>query len=213
MVLYRILRFIVNPLSRLVVRLECTGLENFPDDPPYIMVANHLSAFDSPLLMSVFPHTTRAFAANKHRRHPLYAPLLTMAGSIWVRRGEVDRQALREALQVLERGEALGLAPEGTRARGAYALQKGKTGAAYLATRADVPIVPVGLAGTEKVKHNLPRLRRTRVWIVVGEPFRLPESGRVRGPALHEYTDLIMRRIAELLPEEYRGVYAEGVGR
>jgi hypothetical protein len=68
--------------------------------------------------------------------------------------------------------------------------------------------VPVGLAGTERIKDNLLRLRRTRVRAVVGEPFRLPENGRVRGQKLHEYTDLIMHRIAELLPEEYRGVYA-----
>jgi len=61
------------------------------------------------------------------------------------------------------------------------------------------------------VKDNLPRLRRTPVRVVVGEPFRLPETGRVRGPKLHEYTDLIMRRIAVLLPPEYRGVYADAV--
>jgi 1-acyl-sn-glycerol-3-phosphate acyltransferase len=109
----------------------------------------------------------------------------------------------------LEKGdEVLGVAPEGTRARGTCALQKAKTGIAYLATRADVPIVPVGMAGTEKVKKNLPRLKRTDMRVVVGKPFRLPESGRVRGEKLEEYTDLIMHRIAELLPEEYRGVYA-----
>jgi 1-acyl-sn-glycerol-3-phosphate acyltransferase len=100
------------------------------------------------------------------------------------------------------------MAPEGTRARGTYALQKGKTGPAYLATRADVPLVPVGLTGTEQIKDNLSRLRRTPVRVVVGKPFRLPGSGRVRGQKLHECTDLIMRHIAALLPEEYRGVYA-----
>jgi 1-acyl-sn-glycerol-3-phosphate acyltransferase len=105
-------------------------------------------------------------------------------------------------------GEVLGLAPEGTRARETSALQKAKTGIAYLATRADVPIVPIGIAGTEKVKKNLPRLRRTDIRVAIGQPFRLPESGHVRGKKLEEYTDLIMRRIAELLPEEYRGVYA-----
>jgi 1-acyl-sn-glycerol-3-phosphate acyltransferase len=131
-----------------------------------------------------------------------------MMGPVWVRRGEVDREALRKALEILERGEVLGVAPEGTRARGPYALQKGKVGAAYLATRADVPIVPLGITGTENIKRDLPRLRRAYVRVVVGQPFRLPESGRVRSQKLHEYTDLIMYRIAELLPEEYRGVYA-----
>ncbi len=206
--LHHILRAIVNVLLGLITHREYVGMENIPAEPPYILVINHLSVFDAPLLLTVCPHTIRAFAAAKHKRNPLYAAVLVMAGSIWVRRGEVDRKALREALDVLKRGEALGMAPEGTRARGTYALQKGKTGAAYLATRADVPVVPVGLTGTEQIKRNLPRLRRTHVRVVVGKPFRLPESGRVRGQKLHEYTDLIMRRIAELLPEEYRGLYA-----
>jgi 1-acyl-sn-glycerol-3-phosphate acyltransferase len=206
--LYHIIRAIVNVLLHLLVRREYVGLENFPAEPPYILVTNHLSVFDTPLLLTACPHTIRALAAAKHRRNPVYGPLIAMMGSIWVRRGEVDRQALREALDVLRGGEALGMAPEGTRARGTYALQKGKTGPAYLATRADVPLVPVGLTGTEQIKDNLPRLRRTPVRVVVGKPFRLPESGRVRGQKLHEYTDLIMRHIAELLPEEYRGVYA-----
>jgi 1-acyl-sn-glycerol-3-phosphate acyltransferase len=206
--LYHIIRAIVNVLLYLLVRREYVGLENFPAEPPYILVTNHLSVFDTPLLLTACPHTIRALAAAKHRRNPVYGPLIAIMGSIWVQRGEVDRRALREALDVLKRGGALGMAPEGTRARGTYALQEGKTGPAYLATRADVPLVPVGLTGTEQIKDNLPRLRRTPVRIVVGKPFRLPESGRVRGQKLHEYTDLIMRHIAELLPEEYRGVYA-----
>ncbi|HEY71653.1 MAG TPA: 1-acyl-sn-glycerol-3-phosphate acyltransferase [Thermoflexia bacterium] len=206
--IHRIARAIVNVLLRLFAHVEYVGLENIPDEPPYIMVTNHISAFDSPVMLTVCPHTIRALAAAKHKRNPLYAPLLAMMGSVWVRRGEVDRRALDGALDVLKRGEALGMAPEGTRARGTYALQKGKTGPAYIATRANVQIVPVGTTGTEKIKHNLPRLRRTGVRVVVGKPFRLPESGRVERQKLREYTDLIMRNIAELLPEEYRGVYA-----
>ena len=205
---YRIVRAIINGLLNLITRREYVGLENIPAEPPYIMVTNHLAVFDSPVLLTVCPHTIRAFAAAKHKRNPFYALILVIMGAIWVRRGEVDRKALRGALDVLERGEVLGMAPEGTRARGPYALQKGKTGPAYIAARTDVKIVPVGLTGTEKVKRNLPRLRRTDVRIVVGQPFRLPESGRVRGQKLHEYTNLIMYSIAELLPEEYRGVYA-----
>ena len=205
--MYHIIRAIVNVLVNLFIRREYVGLENFPE-PPYIVAINHLSVFDTPVLLTVCPHTIRALTAAKHKRNPIYAPLLVIMGSIWVRRGEVDRHALREALDVLKQGGVMGLAPEGTRARGTYALQEAKTGTAYLATRADVPIVPVGLAGTERIKDNLLRLRRTYVRAVVGEPFRLPENGRVRGQKLHEYTDLIMHRIAELLPEEYRGVYA-----
>lgn len=205
--MYHVIRAIIDVLVDLFVRREYVGVENFPE-PPYILVTNHVSVFDTPVLLTACPHTIRAMAASKHKRNPIYAPLLVMMGSIWVRRGEVDREALRQSLNLLKEGGVLGMAPEGTRARGVYALQEGKTGPAYLATRADVPLVPVGITGTEHIKHNLLRLRRTPVRVVVGQPFRLPQSGRVRGQKLHEYTDIIMRRIAELLPEEYRGVYA-----
>ncbi|NLE45915.1 MAG: 1-acyl-sn-glycerol-3-phosphate acyltransferase [Chloroflexi bacterium] len=204
--MYGLIRFIIDTLLRLVLRREYIGVENFPP-PPYILVTNHLSVFDTPVLLTVCPHTIRAFAAVKHKRNPFFGPLLTVMGSIWVNRGEVDRQALRQALDVLQRDEVLGIAPEGTRARGSYALQPGKTGAAYLASKADVPIVPVAITGTENIKHNLPKLRRTPIRAVVGKPFRLSRNGRVRGQALHDCTDLIMHRIAELLPAEYRGVY------
>jgi 1-acyl-sn-glycerol-3-phosphate acyltransferase len=206
--LYGFMRILSNVVLSLIARREYIGLENLPAEPPYILATNHLSVWDSPLLLTVCPHTIRAFAAAKHKRNPLYAPLLAVMGSIYVRRGEVDRQALREALATLKKGEVLGMAPEGTRARGSYALQEGKTGAAYLATRTGVLIVPVGVTGTEQIKHNLPRLRRTHLRVVIGEPFYLPESGQVRGQKLRQYTDLIMRHIAALLPEEYRGVYA-----
>ncbi|MFO7740958.1 MAG: lysophospholipid acyltransferase family protein [Anaerolineae bacterium] len=205
---YRFLRIIALIITKLTTRLEIVGRENIPAEPPYLLVTNHLSALDLPMLLFMLPHTVRPFAAIKHKSNPLFGPILEAADTIWVRRGEVDRRALRKALEVLERGEVLGLAPEGTRANESHALQRGKAGAAYIATRADVPLLPVGIAGTEKIKHNLPRLRRTRVRIAVGEPFHLPETGHVRSKRLHEYTDLIMRRIAELLPEEYRGVYA-----
>lgn len=205
--MYPVLRKLVRCLFPLLVRIRVTGKENFPPSGPYILATNHLSVFDLPLLLMVCPHTVRAFAASKHRRNLFYFLVLSAAGSIWVRRGEIDREALHGAFEVLKKGEVLGIAPEGTRARQVYALQPGKTGAAYIATRANVPIVPVGLTGTEKIKENLPRLRRTDVTVTIGEPFRLPESGRVRGPKLDEYTDIIMRRIAALLPPEYRGVY------
>ena len=205
---YRIARITANLLLSLFTRREIVGLENVPE-PPYILATNHLSIFDLPLLLTVCPHTIRAFVASKHRNNLLYAPFMVITGAVWVRRGEVDRKALRQALDVLERGEVLGVAPEGTRARDARGLQKGKTGIAYLAARANVPIVPVGITGTESMNHDLPRLRRSRLRVTIGQPIRLPESGRVRGPKLEEYTDLVMRRIAELLPEAYRGVYTQ----
>ncbi|MBN1178263.1 MAG: 1-acyl-sn-glycerol-3-phosphate acyltransferase [Anaerolineae bacterium] len=209
--MYQGFRALIRLLLHLVMRLEVVGAENFPESGPYILTTNHLSTFDTPLLFTVCPHRIRALAASKHRPHPFYGPLLSIMGSIWVRRGEIDREALRGAMAVLKEGQVLGMAPEGTRARGTYALQEGKDGPAYIATRTDSLIVPVAITGTEQVKECFPHLKRATVRVVVGKPFRLPESGRVRGPKLTEFTEIIMLHIAEMLPEAYRGVYADRV--
>jgi 1-acyl-sn-glycerol-3-phosphate acyltransferase len=211
-VLNRWLRRLARLLTRLVTRLDCTGLELIPASPPYIVVTDHLSVFDALVLAAIFPDVVRPFAAAKHRRNPIFRPILEIAGVVWVRRGEVDRGALRRALEVLARGEGLGVAPEGTRARGEYVLQRAKAGVAYLATRAKVPIVPVAVWGVELIKRNLPSLRRSAVSVRIGQPIQLPQSGRVERPKLDEYTDLIMQRIAGLLPKSYRGAYAPAPG-
>jgi 1-acyl-sn-glycerol-3-phosphate acyltransferase len=152
---------------------------------------------------------TRVFAGHTWRIHPIFGPLLSSMGAIWVRRGEVDRRALKEASQFLEQGGALSLAIEGTRSR-TGGLQRGKTGAAYLALRYDVLILPVVVTGTEQLFRNLLRLRRTHVRTVIGPPFRLPPpNGRLRSQDLDAYTDQIMLTLARLLPERYRGVYAD----
>jgi 1-acyl-sn-glycerol-3-phosphate acyltransferase len=101
----------------------------------------------------------------------------------------------------------MGIAPEGTRSPN-HALQEGKTGAAYLATRARAPILPVGVWGVEKIKDSLRRARREPVTISYGPVYRLPDDPRAKGDALAAYTTEIMCRIAALLPEQYRGVYA-----
>ena len=206
--MYEVMRAAMKVLLPLIMRLRIVGREHFPAEPPYILAMNHLSIFDAPVLLITCPHTIRALAADKHKRNPIYCPLLVIMRAIWVRRGEPDREALRQALGVLKQKGVLGIAPEGTRSHEKHALQQGKVGVAYLATRADVPIVPIGIAGTEQVKRNVLRLRRTDVQVVVGKPQRLPSAGRVRSAQLEEYTELIMQRLAALLPEEYRGVYA-----
>ena len=151
----------------------------------------------------------RVFAASKWRTHPLFGQLLGLSGAIWVRRGEVDRVALAEAVVALKRGEVLGMAPEGTRSRSGV-LQRARQGAAYIASRADVPLLPIGLANSDRFLPNVKRLRRTTFQVRIGKPFTLPRFGqRARSRELDAYTELIMAQIADLLPERYHGYYAD----
>lgn len=206
---YWFVRKVIQWILPLVADHEIVGQENIPKTGPYIVVTNHLALPDPPVILTALPVKTRVFAGSTWRIHPIFGPLLSSMGAIWVRRGEVDRKALREASEFLEKGGILSLAIEGTRSR-TGGLQKGKTGAAYLALRYDAPILPVVVTGTEQLLHNLARLRRTQLRTVIGKPFRLPPpDGRLRSQDLDAYTDLIMLELARLLPERYRGVYKD----
>ncbi len=204
--LYWVERSIVRVLLRILTRWEVVGLENVPRQGPFIVITNHLSIVDPPAIMAALPCRVTAMAASKYIRHP-FGLLLGTANVIFVRRGEPDRRALRKALAVLASGGVLGIAPEGTRSK-TGALQRGKPGAAYLALRANVPLLPVALTGTERFFRDLARLRRPHLRVVIGEPFRLevPEGAERPFQAL---TDQMMHWLAALLPPEYRGVYGQ----
>jgi 1-acyl-sn-glycerol-3-phosphate acyltransferase len=204
-----VVRAMVGLIAAVVARFKVVGLDNLPPGGPYVIVTNHLSKVDVGVVLLAFPRQRmRVFAADKWRAHPLFGPILGLSGAIWVRRGEVDRKALREALKALEVGQVLGMAPEGTRSRTGV-LQKGRQGPAYLASHAGVPLVPVGIINSDRLQSNLLRLRRTDLRVVIGRPFELPNPGN--GPKSKELsacTELIMAHIANLLPERYHGVYA-----
>jgi 1-acyl-sn-glycerol-3-phosphate acyltransferase len=199
-------------LLRVVVlaRLRVTGRENVPLSGPYIVAVNHMSAADSPVLFLALPLLPyRFFAGEKWKSHWLWGPLMGWVGGIYIKRGEVDRQALREALDALTAGAVFALAPEGQRSKVGY-MQPAKDGAAFLALRANVPILPVGLSNTDQLFANARRLRRTDIDIRIGRPFTLPQTGgRVRSHELAAYTHLIMCHIATLVDERHRGVYQD----
>lgn len=206
---YRVARGVVGFLLRVLARVEIEGREHIPDQGPYLLITNHLHWLDPPLMAAVFPHRPYVFAAEKWETHWFLGPFLRSLGAIFVRRGEVDRKALRQALGVLEGGGVLGLAPEGTRSK-TGALQRGRSGAAYMAYRAGVPLVPVVATGQEKVFPCLRRLRRARVRVVYGPPFEPPPvEGKASAQEVHDFSQEIMYRLAAMLPPEYRGVYQD----
>jgi 1-acyl-sn-glycerol-3-phosphate acyltransferase len=185
----------------LVSDFHVEGRENVPADPPYIMVANHLTYFDIPAMIPRAPYGTVGFAARKYKG-TWKEPIFRMGAIIWITQFSADRDALRDALHVLKAGVPMAIAPEGTRSKTGGLIQ-GRDGVAFLATRANVPVVPAALWGTEKILKR----PRPRVNVVIGKPFYLPE-GRAKGSDLDEYTTRIMCAIAALMPEKYHGIYA-----
>jgi len=207
---YRFLRAIVRFVFKLFTDWGIVGLENVPPDGPFISVSNHTHWLDPLLLMGSLPRRLYPLAADKWRRKPVIGQLAASVGAISIRRGEVDRRALRQAVEALEQGKVLGIAPEGTRSK-TGTLQEGRAGAAYIACLTGAPLLPVGVIGVEKALGELRRLRRPQVKVIIGQSFilpPLPSKAGDKSQRLRKYTDQIMHRIAELLPEEYQGVYS-----
>lgn len=196
-----------------VGRWYVEGQEHVPADGPLILATNHLSIFDPPLVMASAPVGPITVMAKAEFRNPFNPAgwILRTVPVIYVKRGGLDRSALRQALAVLQRSGRLGLAPEGTRSP-TGTLQEGRGGAAYMALRTRVPIVAVATWGQERIAGALRQGRRPEYWVRFGRPFRLEvDTSLTRSEQVNQGTEQIMRRLAALLPPEYRGVYAAAV--
>jgi 1-acyl-sn-glycerol-3-phosphate acyltransferase len=201
----------------LLARCRLEGKENLPAHGPYLVILNHLSWLDVPLGYALLqgPRVT-GWVAEKWEHHWALGPFMRFAGGIFIRRGEVDRQALDAAVAWLKSGGIFGVAPEGTRSA-SHGLGRGKSGIAYLAHQAQVAIVPMAHFGTEKVMPGWAHLQRGLITVRVGRPIHLPPlptippggSLRAQAAALRAQTDEVMCRMAALLPPEYRGAYAD----
>jgi 1-acyl-sn-glycerol-3-phosphate acyltransferase len=212
---FRISRFFFKIIQVVLTRLVVEGRENIPAEGPYILVTNHMSTADTVLVFVGLPaQKWRFFAGEKWHNHPLWGPLMSWLGVIFINRGEVDRRALREALGTLADGAVFGLAPEGTRSK-TGAMVAAKNGAAFLASQARshgkaVPVLPIGLSNTDVLFAHTRRFRRATITLRVGPLFTLPDLGRrARGRDLSAYTHLIMTHIAALVDPRHRGHYTE----
>jgi len=183
------------------------GLEKFPRKGPALVVINHLGDADAPLLVSSVPVELDALGKIELYDLPILGKMMDWYGVIWLHRGQADRRAMRAALDGLAEGRFLAIAPEG-RYSLTGALEVGNHGAAFLAYKADVPIIPVVVLGTENehVYGYLKRLRRASVTFRVGEAFRLSQQAD-RREMMREGTRQIMESLSNLLPESYRGAY------
>jgi 1-acyl-sn-glycerol-3-phosphate acyltransferase len=204
-----------------VARVRVEGVHDLPLSGPLIVVGNHLSNADPPLVVGWL---TPALGRRMH----ILAKEVLFVGPVGaflrsqavtpVRAGGSDIEAFRSARAVLERGDVLCIFPEGTRSRTGQ-LQAAKPGVALLATRTQVPILPIGISGSDRFLSPgqvLPRIG-TRITLRVGRPFVLHlDPDLPRRQALHAASDEIMRRIAALVAPEHRGQYEplmDGDGR
>ncbi len=203
--LQRLVRWLMKHLTS----LEFRGAEHVPEKGGVIVVTNHLSRLDIPVLfMMPKRDDITALVTDKYKDYPFLRWFTESAEGIWIDRTKADFAAFNKALAVLNEGKALGISPEGTRS-GTGALKEGKAGAALLALKSNVPILPVGLAGTEDSMAKLMALRRPHIVGQFGPAFSLPPLERAdRETWLKRATDEIMCRIAAVLPEKYHGVYA-----
>jgi 1-acyl-sn-glycerol-3-phosphate acyltransferase len=199
----------VNFLFKLLSRVEAVGLDNLPPQGACIVACNHMSRIDPVLVFALGKRRDMtALVADKYKRNPLIRPLIVAVGGIWINREEADIQALREARRLLRNGGMLGIAPEGTRSQ-TGALIQAKTGTAYLADKAGVPVIPAAVYGSETAVSQLFHFHRPAIHIEFGTPVILEPIHRDNRDAdLDRNTDEIMCRIAAMLPERYWGVYA-----
>ena len=198
-------------LCNLVI-IVCTkrtieGLENFPRKGPALVVVNHLGDADAPLLVGTLPVSLDGLGKVELYGFPIIGKLMDWYGTIWLHRGQADRRAIKAALDGFAEGRIIIIAPEG-RYSLIGGLEEGEHGAAFLAFKADIPIIPVAVIGTENahVYGHLKRLRRAPVTLRIGEAFRLSQQAD-RREMIREGTRQIMETLAILLPETYRGSY------
>jgi len=200
----------IKGLLRILCRIDDEQLARVPERGPLILVANHVNFLEVPLIYTYLqPRPVTGFAKVESWDNPAKRALAELWDAIPLQRGEADVSALREGLLALEEGCILAVAPEGTRS-GHGRLQQGHPGIAFLALHSGAPLLPIVYYGGERFWDNARRLRRTDFRIVVGQSFHLDAKGTTVDRSIRRaMTDEVMYQMAALLPERYRGVYAD----
>ncbi len=209
----RVLRPVLRPLFRgifrALFRVAIYGREHIPQ-PPYLVIANHVSIADPPLLLAFWPVALEAIGARDLWYRPGQNWLVRLYGTIPVYRNGYDRTVLERMVAVLRSGRPLLMAPEGRRSH-VPGMQEAHPGAAFVVDQAQVPVLPVGVVGTtDAAIRQAFRGARPPLEVRIGEPFTLPPlppRGAARRAARLAHTRQMMERIAALLPPAYRGVY------
>ncbi len=196
-------------IFRPLVRVECVGLEHLPASGACILASNHINIFDVIYMGLYLPRHPHFMAKIELYKYPVFNWLIRMGGSFPIYRGESDAWAMRQADRVLAAGCMLFMFPEGTRSGRKARLRRGKMGAVKLALENRAPVVPAAITGTQNVSFN--PFRPAKIKIQIGQPL---DVAAMAGPTPYKHetmrklTNVMMQRIAAMLPPAYRGVYA-----
>jgi 1-acyl-sn-glycerol-3-phosphate acyltransferase len=209
---HKILRAVIRLIINLIARVEMTGFENLPSGGGFVIAANHIGRLDAALAYYLLDRSDIIMmVAEKYQKYAFFRWLVKLTNGMFVDRYNADIRTVRETLRRLKQGQVLTVTPEGTRSKSGKLIE-GKQGGIYLAMKAGVPILPVGVTGTDDalVVDRLKHFKRLDIQAVAGQTFTLPPvSGMDREAAMQKYTDEVMCRIAALLPEDRRGFYRD----
>lgn len=214
---FTIARIVLLALCRVLMRMKIVGIENVPLTGGILVVSNHLHNADPVLVSIACPRPLHYMAKKELMGIPLLGRLIRFGGAFPVDRGKADRQAIVTATEKLDQGIAVGMFPEGTRSV-TRQINRVLPGAGLIALRGNAPIVPAAITGSERLPFNGSKQLRPgeslergwwKVTITFGEPFTLEPREDGKRMTSEEAINLAMTRVAELLPESYRGIYGE----
>jgi 1-acyl-sn-glycerol-3-phosphate acyltransferase len=205
----RFITFIIKRLLKILCKVEGAKLESVPRQGPLLLVFNHINFLDIPLIYTLLLPRNICGIAKKETWNNWFLRILAKVwGAIPIDRETPSISTFREAGKALKEKKILCIAPEGTRSNTGV-LAKGYQGVVFLALQNRAPILIVAHCGVENFWHNIKKLKRTRVTFVVGKPFMLVNETKITKNVRQEITDQIMARLASMLPEGYRGAYAD----
>lgn len=191
---YKIIRWIFNFVTYTLIGMKVYGEEHIPEKGPFIIVCNHASYFDPPLVGTAVRHHLIHFMAKEELfRNPIMNWFLRYVYTFPVHRGRIDRRAVMESFRVLKQGEVLGIFPEGT-SKNQGILGKFHDGFAGIAMKAGVPVLPVAVINT----RSLPK-KKGPVCVVFGEPVMPPAGMHTDREAVKAFTDEIRNIVLSML--------------
>ena len=207
---YRTSNVMMRSALRIFGDWKVEGVDGVPPRGPLLVVANHQSNLDPPMLGASIPRRIYFMAKRGVFKNAPISLFLKAYGAVPLERDGSDIKAINWALRMLDQDSAIVVFPEGARSPGT--MRNAMPGVALIALRSGAPILPVGITGTERIGPLWQvAIPRGTFRIRIGQPFSLPSiEGRVGRKQLDGLTDMIMERVAILLPESYRGVYSLG---